>query len=106
MRPDAFAGVVVALAKVATIAERLLDGDAEGHVRRSIEEFATVFARREAIEPAVSRMRNSIVMLHACRKAGARRAFEHDKMLIRDLDRAIEERLVPELRRLGFDVNP
>ena len=63
-----------------------------------------VFARREAIEPAVSRMRNSIVMLHASRQAGARRAFEHDKVLINDLDKAIEGRLVPELRRLGFDV--
>jgi hypothetical protein len=105
MRPDTFAGVVVSLAQVVTIAERLLDGDAEGHVRRSIEEFAAVFERREAIEPAVARMRNSIVMLHESRRSGARRAFEHDKVLIEDLDKAIEERLVPELRRLGFDVH-
>ena len=104
MRPDAFAGVVVSLAQVVTIAERLLDGDAEGHVRRSIEEFAAVFARREAIEPAVQRMRDSILMLHASRKSGGRRAFEHDKVLIEELDKAIEERLIPELRRLGFAV--
>ena len=38
MNPDVFAGVVVALARVTTIAERLLDGDSEGHVRRSIDE--------------------------------------------------------------------
>ena len=49
-------------------------------------------------------MRNSIVMLHESRRSGGRRAFEHDKVLIEDLDKAIEERLVPELRRLGFDV--
>jgi hypothetical protein len=105
MKPDVFAGVVIALAKVTTIAERLLNGDAEGHVRRSIEEFAFAFARREAIGPAVARMRNSIVMLHDSRDAGPRRAFERDKALIHDLDAAIEERLLPELRRLGFDLN-
>jgi hypothetical protein len=105
MNPDVFAGVVVALAKVTMIAERLLDGDAEGHVRRSIAEFASAFARREAIGPAVGRMRNSIVMLHDSRGAGPLHLFERDKSLIQDLDAAIEERLVPELRRLGFDFN-
>jgi hypothetical protein len=105
MKPDVFAGVVIALAKVTTIAERLLEGDAEGHVRRSIEEFAVSFARREAIGPAVARLRNSIVMLHDCRDAGLRRTFERDKALIQELDTAVEERLVPELRRLGFDLN-
>lgn len=104
MKPDVLAGVVVALAKVTAIAERLLDGDAEGHVRRSIEEFAMAFAGREAIAPAVCRMRNSILMLHECRDAGGRRAFERDKALVDELDRAIEERLMPELRRLGFDL--
>jgi hypothetical protein len=104
MKPDVFAGVVIALAKVTTIAERLLDGDVEGHVRRSIEEFAVAFARREAIAPVVARMRNSIVMLHDSREVGLRRAFERDKALIQGLDAAIEERLLPELRRLGFDL--
>jgi hypothetical protein len=105
MKPDVFAGVVLALAKVTTIAERLFDGDAEGHVRRSIAEFASAFARREPIGPAVARMHNSIVMLHDCRDAGPRRVFDGDKSLIHDLDAAIEERLVPELRRLGFDIH-
>ena len=103
MKPDVFAGVVVALARVTAIAERLLDGDSEGHVRRSIEEFAMAFARRDAIGPAVARMRHSIIMLHDARNAGSRRAFEHDKSLIADLDRAIEHQLLPELRRLGFE---
>jgi hypothetical protein len=104
MNPDVLAGVVVALARVTVIAERLLDGDSEGHVRRSIAEFATAFAHREAIEPAVDRMRTSILMLHESRRAGRRREYEHDKELVGELDRAIEERLLPELRRIGFAV--
>ena len=104
MTPDVFGGVVSALARVTMIAERLLDGDAEGHVRRSIEEFAMTFARREAIGPAIARMRQSIVMLHDSRDAGSRRAFELDKSLIDDLDTAIERQLLPELRRLGFEL--
>jgi hypothetical protein len=104
MNPDVLAGVVVALARVTVVAERLLDGDSEGHVRRSIEEFATVFARREAVEPAVARMRTSILMLHESRRAGRRRVYEHDKDLIGELDSAIEERLLPALRRIGFAV--
>jgi hypothetical protein len=106
MKPDAFAGVVIALAKVMTIADRLLDGDAEGHVRRSIDEFSVAFARREAIGPTVTRMRNSIVMLHNCRDTGSRPEFERDKLLIQDLHAAVEERLLPELQRLGFELNP
>jgi hypothetical protein len=105
MKPDVFAGVVIALAKVTMIAERLLDGDAEGHVRRSIDEFVVAFARREAIGPAVARLRNSIVMLHDCRDTGSRRAFEQDRLLIQDLNAAVEDRLLPELRRLGFELN-
>jgi hypothetical protein len=104
VNPDVFARVVVALTRVTAIAERLLDGDAEGHVRRSIEEFAAAFARQDALEPAVSRLRASILMLHESRRGGRRRAYEHDKLLIGELDRAIDERLVPELRRIGFGV--
>ncbi len=104
MTPDVFAGVVLALARVTVVAERLVEGDAEGHVRRSIEEFASAFSQREAIGPAISRMRSSIVMLYESRQAGRRRAFEQDKTLIEDLDVAIEERLLPELRRIGFVV--
>jgi hypothetical protein len=104
MNPDVFAGVVVALANVSVVAGRLLDGDSEGHVRRSIAEFATAFARREELEPAVARMRTSILMLHESRRAGRRRVYEQDKILIGELDRALEERLLPELRRIGFAV--
>jgi hypothetical protein len=104
MNPDVFAGVVVALARVTVVAERLLDGDTEGHVRRSIGDFATAFARQDALEPAVARLRSSIVMLYESRRTGRRRAFERDKQLIDDLDAAIEERLLPELRRMGFGV--
>jgi hypothetical protein len=106
VKPDVFAAVVVALANVTTIADRLLDGDSEGHVRRSIEEFAVAFTRREPIAPAVARLRTSIVMLYESRAAGARRAFERDKALIGELDAAIEEELLPALRRLGFELTP
>lgn len=104
MNPDVFAAVVLALSRVEVMAERLPDGDAEGHVRRSIDEFAGAFSRREALEPVVARMRGSILMLHESRRVGRRRAYEHDKGLVGELDRAIEERLLPELRKMGFGV--
>lgn len=104
MNPDLFAGVVVALNRVAVFADRLPAGDAEGHVRRSIDEFATAFSRREALEPKVARMLGSILMLHGSRLAGRRRAYEQDKILVGELDRAVEERLLPELRKIGFGV--
>jgi hypothetical protein len=106
MKRDIFAGVVIALARVTTIAERLHDGDAEGRVRRSIDDFAVAFARREAIGPAVARMRNSIVMLHdGADDAVPLSASEGDKSLIKDLDAAIERQLLPELQRLGFELS-
>jgi hypothetical protein len=106
MRPDIFAGVVIALARVTAIAERLHDGDDEGRVRRSIDDFAVAFARREAIGPAVASMRNSIVMLHdGGGEAVPLDASEGDKSLIEDLDAAIERQLLPELRRLGFELS-
>jgi hypothetical protein len=49
-------------------------------------------------------MRTSILMLHESRRSGRRRVYEHDKILIGELDRALEERLLPELRRIGFAV--
>jgi hypothetical protein len=104
MKPDFFAGVVTALSTVSTVAGRLPKGDAEGHLRRSIEEFAGAFSRHEALEPAVARMRGSIVMLHESRRLGRRRAYEDDKTLVGQLDRAVEDRLLPELRRMGFGV--
>jgi len=104
MSPDTFAGVVVALARVALVADRLPDGDTERHVRRSIEEFGVAFSDRAALEPVVARMRGSILMLHDCRLAGRRRAYEQDRLLVTELDRAIEEQLLPALRRIGFGV--
>jgi hypothetical protein len=104
MKPDLFAGVVVALTKVVVMAERLPDGDVEKHVRQSIDEFAGAFSRREALEPAIARVRTSILMLHSSRLEGRRRVYEHDRILVGELDRAIEERLLPELRKIGFGV--
>jgi hypothetical protein len=104
MKPDVFAAVETALAEVRMITAGLFDGDSEDHVRRSIEDFASAFSRREAIGPVVGRLRDSIVLLHGSRDAGRRRDVE-DKALLRDLDAAIEERLLPALQRLGFDLN-
>jgi hypothetical protein len=51
-------------------------------------------------------MRSSIVMLHGGGgDAIALGASEGDKLLIEDLDAAIERQLLPELRRLGFELS-
>ena len=87
--------------------ERLATGlraDADGHVRRSVNELRSAFEARGSMEPAVARVRTSVLMLRRCNREGSRREFQRRSHGVDHLDRVIEQELVPNLRRVGFEV--
>jgi hypothetical protein len=91
---EPFEQIAAALNQVASIAERVPDDV----VRRSARELQRTFAERGSVEPAVGRLRNSV----------SRSRDEHprpaEQKIVNQLDTAIAEQLIPELRRVGFDV--
>jgi len=81
-----------------------LRADSEGHVRRSVEELQAAFTAREAIEPAVARVRESLSMVRIGDRAGARREFQRRAPSLDYLGYILEQELLPDLRRLGFEL--
>jgi len=96
--------LIEALQAVEKFAGRLLVGDVEGDVRRSVEELRTSFATNAAVEPAVNRLLRSLRGLHSAGLAGRRRDFQRDSLSVGRLLEAVEQELLPALRRLGFQV--
>jgi hypothetical protein len=92
---EPFEQIAAALDHVASIAERVPDDV----VRSSARELQRTFAERGSVEPAVGRLRNSLSRLSGDEQ---RRATEWK--VVTQLDAAIAEQLLPELRRVGFDV--
>ena len=90
---EPFAGIAAALDHVSSIAERVPDDV----VRSSARELKRTFAQHGSVEPAVSRLRRSVSRL-------AQDAAAQQEALVSQLDSAIAEQLLPELRRVGFDV--
>jgi len=93
---EPFSGIAAALDRVASIAERLPDDV----VRSSARELKRTFAQRGSVEPAVSQLQRSVSRL--VRSAG--RESVPQETIVSQLDTAIAEQLLPELRRVGFDV--
>lgn len=91
------------LERIAQLAGELKN-DPDGHVRRSIDELREAFTTRGAMEPAVARVRQSIDMLRAGDLEGARREFQRRAPGLNHLSDVIEQELLPDLRRLGFDL--
>ena len=92
---EPFEQIAAALDQVTSIAERVPDDV----VRSSARELKRTFAARGSVEPAVGRLQNSLSRLSQDEQ---RRASEHK--IVSQLDAAIAEQLLPELRRVGFDV--
>ena len=91
---EPFEEIAAALDRVTSIAERVPD-----HVVRiSARELRRTFAERGSVEPAVGRLRNILSRL----SQEERRSRE--QQIVSQLDAAIAEHLLPELRRVGFDV--
>ena len=93
---EPFEGIAAALDRVTSIAERL----PEGVVRSSARELQQTFAQRGSIEPAVRTLRTSISRLTESSPQG----FVPQERIVSQLDSVIAEHLLPELRRVGFDV--
>ncbi len=97
------ANVETMLAHIERLAEDLR-ADPDGHVRRSVAELRTAFAERRPVEPAVTRMRDSVQMLSRDNREGARREFQRRATGLAHLGEIIEQDLMPQLRQLGFEV--
>ncbi len=92
---EPFEEIAAALDYVTSIAGRVPDDV----VRSSARELQRTFAERGSVEPAVGRLRHSLTRLS---RDEQRRSQE--LRIISQLDAAIAEQLLPELRRVGFDV--
>lgn len=98
------------LAQIDTVLARIerlagtLCVDPGGHVLRSASELRAVFDRRGAIEPAVARVRDSVHMLRRGNHDGCRREFQRRARGVDHLQEVVEGELLPNLRRIGFDV--
>jgi hypothetical protein len=91
------------LARVERLAGELL-ADADGHVHRSATELRAAFEARTAIEPAVARVRGSVHMLRRANHEGSRREFQRRSQGVDHFERVVEQELLPDLRRVGFEV--
>jgi hypothetical protein len=92
---EPFEQIAAALDRVTSIAERVPDDV----VRSSARDLQRTFAERGSVEPAVGRLQNSLSRLSQDEQ---RRAAE--RKIVTQLDAVIAEQLLPELRRVGFDV--
>jgi hypothetical protein len=93
------ARIVRVLARIERLAEQLQD-DADGQVHRSATELRVAFEERIAIEPALARVRGSVDMLRRANDDGCRREF----LGVDHFEQVVEQELLPDLRRVGFDV--
>ena len=93
---EPFEDIDAALDRVTSIAERVPDDV----VRSSARQLKQTFAQRGSVEPAVTRLQKSVSRL----TAGAGRDTAPQERIVSQLDSVIAEQLLPELRRVGFDV--
>jgi hypothetical protein len=91
---EPFQDITAALDRITSIADRVPDDV----VRSSARELQRTFDERGSVEPAVGRLRSSVSRF-------AKRDEQPWKAkIVSQLDSAIAEQLLPELRRVGFDV--
>ena len=81
-----------------------LPADPDSHVLRSANELRAAFDARGPIEPAVARVRHSVHMLRRGNHDGSRREFQRRAHSIDHLEQVVERELLPQLRRVGFEV--
>ena len=89
--------------RIERLADELL-ADPDHHVHRSTSELRAAFLSRGPVEPAVSRMRDSVSMLRRTNHEGSRREFQRRAQGLDHLDDVIVRELLPLLRRMSFDV--
>jgi len=94
--------IEAALQAVEKFAGRLSGGDAQGDVRRSVEELRVAVATKAGVEPAVDRLLLSLRGLNAAGLDGLRRDFQRGSPSVDRLVETVEQELLPAVRRLGF----
>ena len=102
MAHDHEAPIDAALRTVIARAERLPDGDGEHHVRASVRELASACSCGEGVRDAVDRLAGSVRQLQTELLEGSRRRERHEAVAIERLLEALQEELLPELRRSGL----
>lgn len=93
-----------ALREVEAFASRLTSGDEAGHVRRSVAELCRAWAKQQGIEPAVDRVQQSLRWLKTAHLSGRRRDCVRESPSVDRIDAVIHQRLIPALRRAGYNV--
>ena len=91
------------LARIAGLADHL-PVDPDGYVHRSASELRAAFQERRAVEPPLTRMRASIEMLRQHNHDGPRREFRRRAHDLDHIEAVLSNELLPQLRRIGFDV--
>ena len=104
MPDEDFISIEAALQVVEKFASRLTVGDAEGHVRRSVDELCAAVTKKEGIEPAVDRLLRSLRGLDDAGAATRRRDFGRESPAVDRFLDAVQEELLPALRRVGYQV--
>ena len=101
--PLRFEHITALLARIERLAGEL-QADPDGHLHRSTTELRTAFDDRSAVEPAVGRVRDSVRMVRRGNQEGSRREFHRRAHGVDHLDHVVEDELIPQLRRIGFEV--
>lgn len=99
MTPDDLAAVNAAVKKVSRLAARLGCGESETHVQRSLAELTAAIGRQEELAHAFDRLATSLRQLQQSRERGRRRDEQRGAVGIERILEAIQEELLPTLRR-------
>src|SRR5213593_2437612 len=98
-------GVLSAIQAIEKFAGRLPEGDVEGHIRRSAHELTVAVEQRCGVEAACERLMQAVRQLDEHNTTGRlRRDFENEAASVTRLLEAIQEQLVPALKRAGYQV--
>ena len=96
--------VRVAIQHVFVLAERLPNGQRSDTVRRLVADVACAADEKAGVEPAVTRLVQSLRGLEECQVSGLRREFQRNSPAIGRVLETLQEDLLPALRRAGFHV--
>src|SRR6266851_2499135 len=98
-------GVLSAIQAIEKFAGRLPEGDVEGHIRRSAHELTLVVEEHCGVEAAFERLMQALRQWDEHNTPGRLcRDFEHEAPSVTRLLEAIQEQLVPALKRAGYQV--
>jgi len=97
--------VLSAIQTIEKFAGRLPEGDVEGHIRRSAHELTLASEQRRGVEATFERLTQAVRQLDEHNTTGRlRRDFENEAPLVARLLEAMQEQLVPALKRAGYQV--